>query len=120
MADVGIYCKFANITARVGTRASAVSNVVAWTDVIVLDVENMINVMTRKNWSDGYAALDVDVKYLLMDAASCMCAMYVIQYDMSGMPSREAETRLDFLRDSFYRDVGLLKDINMQTFMDEA
>ena len=120
MADVGIYCKFANITARAGANCSAVSNLVAWTDVIVLDVENTVNVMTRKNWSDDYAALNVDVKYVLMDCAASLTAMYVIQYDLSGMPSREAETRLDFLQNRFDVSIELLKDMKRKDFMDGA
>lgn len=117
MADVGIYCKYANIAARAGARCNTTSNAVAWTDVIVLDMEALINVMTKKNWSDIYAGLNADVKYILMDATACACAMLVIQYDLSSIGSREAETRLDFLRDCFYRDVKVLQSDDMKTFI---
>ena len=120
MADVGTYCKFANITLRVGARASATSNLVAWTDNVVLDVEATINSMTRKNWSDGYAALNADVKYILMDCAASLCAMYVIQYDMSGMSSREAETRLDFLYNRFMSCIKVLENKQTEDFMTGA
>lgn len=121
MVDVGIYCKYANIATRAGSRCSATSNAVAWTDLIVLDVESIINVMTRKNWSDVYSDLNADVKYILMDCAANLCAMYVIQYDMSGMTSREAETRLDLLYNAFMRDIKVLEDKNAtQTFMTGA
>ena len=120
MADVGIYCKFVNITARVGANASAVSNLVAWTDNIVLDCEAKVNVMTKQNWSDDYAGLNADVKFLLMDAAACLCAMYVINYDLSGMPIKEAETRLDLLNNTFTVDIKMLQDIKAKDFMEGA
>ena len=120
MADVGIYCKFDNITKRVGANASAVSNLVAWTDVIVLDVESKINALTRKNWSDDYAGLNVDVKYILMETAACMCAMYVLNYDTSAMSARESETRLDFLKNTFDENIKYLIDVKTKTFVDGA
>ena len=120
MGDVGIYCKFVNITARAGTRCSAVSNLVTWTDNVVLDAESLVNVLTKKNWSDAYAGLNDDVKYLLLDATACYVAMLVIQYDMSGMPAREAETRLDFLRDCFLRDIKALEVMDIKNFITGA
>ena len=120
MADDGIYCKFANITARVGANASAVSNLVGWTDGIILDVESSINVATRYDWSTNYAALDAVVKYALMDASACMAAMYVLLYDISGMPSREAETRLDFLNDRYKTSIAMLKEVVTKDFITNA
>lgn len=123
MADDGVYATFAQITARVGARASGVSNLVGWTDAIILDVENTINDMTRKIWAvdaAAFAALDVSTRKMLTDTAACLCAMYVLQYDMSGMPSREAETRLDFLNDRFKNNIRILEDKNKtQTFIDQ-
>jgi len=121
MADVGIWCKNANIQARAGSGANATAKAVAATDVYVLDVEAMINCLTRKNWSDAYAGLNADVKYLLMDAAACMCAIYVIMYDFSGYSSKgEAQTIIDICRDNFIRDIELLKDMKTQDFMTGA
>lgn len=120
MVDVGVFCKNANIIARAGANVSATSAAVGWTDTVVLDAENLVNALTRKNWSDAYASLNVDVKYLLMDAAACACAMYVINYDLSGMAAREAETRLDFLRDCFWRDIKALQDLKTQDFVTGA
>lgn len=120
MADVGIWCKNANIIARAGANVSATSAATAWTDTIVLDCESLVNAITRYNWSDAYSTLNVDVKYVLMDAAASLAAMLVINYDMSGFPSREAETRLDFLRDCFERDIQLLKDIKARDFVENA
>ena len=120
MADFGVYAKFASISARVGTRASAVSNLVAWTDLIILNVETTINVMTRKIWAvddAAFTALSVSTKTILTDAAACLAAMHVIQYDISGMPAREAETRLDFLYNRFLSDIKILEDVKTRDFL---
>ena len=120
MADFGVYAKFASISARVGTRASAVSNLEGWTDLIILNVETTINVMTRKIWAvddAAFTALSVSTKTILTDAAACLAAMYVIQYDISGMPAREAETRLDFLYNRFLSDIKILEDVKTRDFL---
>lgn len=121
MADVGIWCKNANIQARAGAGANATSKATAATDVYVLDAENLVNCLTRKNWSDAYAALNVDVKYILMDAVASYCANIVIAYDFSGYSSKiEAQTLIDINRDNFMRDIELLKDMKTQDFMTGA
>ena len=121
MADVGIWCKNANIAAKAGSGANATAVATANTDVFVLDVENIINVMTRKVWAvdaAAFAALNAAVRNILMDAASCLCAIYVISYDMSGYSSRgEAQTMIDVYRDSFVRDIETLKDLKNQDFL---
>ena len=118
MADVGIYCKNANIQAYAGINANATSKAVAATDVYVLDVEAGINARTRYNWSDAYSALNADVKYLLMQTAAAKCAMVVIMNDMSGFSSRvEAETMLDFLRDIYELNIKALEDLKVRDFV---
>jgi len=119
--DLGIYCKNANIAARAGAGANATAVAVAATDVYVLDVEAYINAATRNNWSDGYAALDVDVKYILMDAAACLCAVYVINYDMGGYTSlAEAQTMLNVLWSRAQECIKLLQDLKTQEFVEGA
>ena len=121
---MGIYCKNANIAAKAGYGASATAVAEANTDVFVLDVENIINVMTRKVWAvdaAAFAALSAAVRNILMDAASCLCAIYVVMYDMSGYSSRgEAQTIIDVCRDSFVRDIEILKDLKAQEFIEGA
>lgn len=117
MPDIGIYCKNANIQAYAGINANATAKAVAATDIYVLDVESAINVATRKNWSDGYAALNVDVKYMLMQTAAARCAQIVIMNDMSGFTSRvEAETMLDVLQNMYVTNIELLKMQPQQDF----
>ena len=58
--------------------------------------------MTRRNWSDDYAALNGDVKKVLQEAASNMAAVYVIQYDMFLYTQiEEAQTMINILMARF-------------------
>jgi hypothetical protein len=118
MADVGIWIKNANIQARAGANASATAKATAATDVYVLDVEAFINDACLYNFSDKYASLNDDVKFLLMDVGACICAMYVISYDMSNFSSRsEAQTMLDFLDSRYKAGLEILRAKVTQTFM---
>jgi len=119
MADVGIYTKNADIQARAGIYANTTSKATAATDVYVLDIESMINVKTRYNWSDAYTAgLNADVQGILTHTSACWCAMIVIQSDMSGYTSRaEAKTMLDFLNNEVNKGISFLKEKGAETFM---
>jgi len=122
MADFGIFTKNADIQARAGVNANTTSKAVAATDVYVLNVESTINVMTRYNWSDAFTAgLNVDVSGILTETGACLCAIYVIQSDMSGYTSRgEAESMITVLRDIALRNIQILRDIKAQTFIQNA
>ena len=122
MADVGIYTKSADIQARAGTNANATSKAVAATDVYVLNIEAMINSLTRFNWSDAVTAgLNADVQGILTEASACLCAIYVIQWDMSGFTSRvEAEDMINILRDKALFAISILRDKKVQRFVQEA
>lgn len=122
MADDGIWTKNADIQARAGANASATSKAVGATDVYVLDVEASVNVLTRYNWSDAVTAgLDADVEGILREVTACLCAIYVIQWDMSGFTSRtEAEDMINVLRDVALRNMAILRDKANQKFIQEA
>ena len=118
MADDGIWTKNVDIQAKAGTKANATSKATAATDVYVLEVESMVNVLTRYNWSDAYAGLNADIKDILKEATSNLCAIYVIQWDMSGFTSRvEAEDMVNILRDRALFALSLLRDKKNQDFM---
>jgi len=79
--------------------------------------EAYVNVATNYNWCDAYAALSTDVKYLLVDAATNIAAIYFINYDMSGYTSRiEAETMMDVLRDRTQMDIEILQKAALADF----
>jgi len=118
MVDDGIWTTNADIQGKAGTNANATSKATAATDVYVLEIENMVNVLTRKNWSDIYSTLNVDVRDILKGITSNLCAIYVIQWDMSGFKSRtEAEDMINVLRDAALRDLSILRDKKNQEFM---
>lgn len=121
MADDGIWTTNADIQARAGTNANATAKATAATDVYVLDVEGLINCITRYNWSDAYATLNVDVKDVLKEASACLCAIYVIQWDMSGFTSNlEAEDMINVLRDRALFAISILRDKKTQDFINGA
>jgi hypothetical protein len=121
MADTGIFATTAEVGYKAGANASATSKAEAYVNSYMTQVESYINVVTRKNWSDAYAALNVDVKGLLKLAASNMAAIYVISYDLSGFSSRtEAEDMINVLWDAANAAIQLLKDQKSVAYMEGA
>lgn len=122
MADEGIWTKNADIQAKAGTKANATAKAIAATDIYVLDVEAFVNCVTRFNWSDAVTAgLNADVEGILREASANLCAIYVIQWDMSGFTSRiEAEDMINTLRDAALRALSLLRDQKTQDFITGA
>jgi hypothetical protein len=107
MADTGIFCTTAEVGYKAGANASAVSKAETYTNNYVAQAESYINCICRKNWSDVYSSLNVDVKGILKECASCLAAIDVINYDMSGFTSRaEAELMIKVL---FKKSVDCLK-----------
>ena len=78
-----------------------------------LMAEGRINTESGYNWSDWYTAYSAtypDVAGLLVDAATNLGAIYVINYDMSGfMNIQEATTRINVLYAQLQNDISLLK-----------
>lgn len=122
MADFGIYTKNADIQARAGANANATAKLTAATDIYVLNVESFINSSSRFNWSDAFTAgLNADTAGILTETGACLCAIYVIQFDMSGFVTRtSAENMVNILRDISLRNLSILRDKKTQTFIQEA
>ena len=121
MADTGIFATTAEVERKAGTNASATSKAEAYVNDYMTQAESLINVITRKNFSDVYSTLNVDVKGLLKEVASNIAAIYVITYDMSGYTSRvEAEDMINVLRDAALRGLSILRDKKMETFIEKA
>lgn len=122
MADVGIYTKNADIQAEAGINANATAKAIAATDVYVLNVEAVINSLSRYNWSDAFATgLNADVKGILTETGACLCANKVIKAEMSGYTSRiEAEDMINVNRDTALRNLQILRDKKVQLFIQNA
>ena len=118
MADDGIWTTNAAIQAKAGTNANATAKAAGETDKYVLQVEAMVNILTKVNWSDIYSTLDDDLKQILLEITSNLCAIYVIQWDMSGFTSRtEAEDMVNILRDAALRDMSIVREQIAKDFM---
>lgn len=90
-------------------------------EILILQAESYVNAIGRKNWTDDYATLNEDVKYILEDITSNISAMYAINYDMSGYTSRqEAQTMLDVLWARIQVNVKQLKEQEDVTFIETA
>ena len=123
MANAGQFAQDADILLRLGTNASATVKAAGWFDTIILDVEAVINVVTRFDWStaDAATALNSTVRGILIDTGACLAAIEGINWDMSGFSSRtEAENMINTLRDIALRNLSLLRDQKVRAFMLEA
>lgn len=121
MADDGIFATSAQVGYKAGAGKSAVSSAVAYTDFYLLQAESYICAVTRYNWRDAYAALNIDVKYLLQEAASNIAAIYVILYDMSGYNALSyAQLMLNVLWGRAELCINLLKDYKVKDMMGAA
>lgn len=121
MADTGIFCTTAEVERKAGANCSATSKAEGYTNDYVTQVESVINSMCRYNFSDNYAALNVDTKNILKEVASNLAAIYVIMYDMSGFTSRiEAEDMINILRDAALRGLSILRDKKVQDFINNS
>jgi hypothetical protein len=123
MADTGQFAKDADILLRVGTNASATVKAPGWFDTIILDVEAVINCVTRFDWdkADTASTLNTSVRGILIDTGACLAAIEGITWDMSGFTSRtEAEDMINVLRDIALRNLSLLRDKKTQDFITGA
>lgn len=121
MADTGIFATTAEVQRKIGANASSTANAEAYINDFMTQAESYINAVTRFNWSDNYASLNVDVKGLLKRAASSLAAMAVINYDLSGFfQIAEAQTRLNFLAFEANQCIALLKEQNVKDFVSGA
>jgi len=121
MAHTGIFATADECKDAMGAHASAAAIAEAFINRACAISESVINVMTRYNWSDTYAALNADVKKILADASASYVGMIGVMHDSSGYFSGEETTNiLNLNRDRFTRSVQILKDINMQDFVNSA
>ena len=121
IVDTGIFATTAEVERKAGANASAVSKAEAYVNQYMTEAESTINSMARFNFSDAYAALNVDTKNILKEISSNLAAIYVIQYDMSGYTSRtEAEDMINILRDAALRGMSILRDKKAQDFINAA
>ena len=120
MADP-TFCSVVEVGYKAGAGKSATAAAEAYVLAYAKGVESYINSVTRYNWSDAYAALNVAVKYILNEIQSNLTAMYVIMYDTSGYTGNgEVQAMLNVLWDRAQECIKLLQDIKVRDFMEAA
>ena len=105
---------------KAGAYANATAIGAAYTLAWGEQAEGLINTLTNKNWSSLYAGLHTDSNYtsgILVDCASSLVAIYILNYDMTGYPARTAETMLDVLYTAFWRDIKILQSMQGAAFV---
>ena len=121
MVYSGIFATLLEVQYKAGANASVVSNTDTYINTYMAQAESEINVAIRYNFSDVYAVLNTDVKGILTKCASCLAAIDVITYDMSGFASRgEAEDMVNIHRDTALRCIAILRDKKKQGFINDA
>lgn len=121
MADTSNFVVSGAVAIKCGAGVSATALTEANRNIAAAQAEAFINTVTRNNWSDDYASLNADVKYLLEEAAACWIAIDMIGYDMSGYTTRyEAESMINILWAKFWRIIDVLKDQKAVTYINGA
>jgi len=106
---------------KAGANVNSTYSAAAYTLAFGLMAESVINTESGYNWSDWYTAYSAtypDVVHLLVDAASNLGAIYIINADMSGFTNiQEAVSRINTLYQMYQNDIRLLKDQKARDFV---
>lgn len=130
MAHEGLWATSAECIAKAGDNYNSTNVNEAMINAFCLQAENLINSLTRYNWSDEFSApattatLSADVWHMLGFAESNLVAIYMLNYKPTGedgtMSRIEYEDRVNILRDGFLFAISILRDKKVQKFMREA
>lgn len=106
---------------KAGANVSATGSGAAYLEAFGEMAESYINVASGYNWSDWYTAYSAtypDVSQLLVDVATNLVAIYVINYDMSGFTNiQEAVARINTLWAMIEKEIALLKEEAKKDFL---
>ena len=122
MTDTGIFCSTVEVQRKAGSAANSTANSEAYINDYVAQVESSINAITRFNWSEVYSTLPNNTKQILKETASNLAAIYVISWDMGddGEKRVNSEDRINILRDAALRNISILRDKKVETFIKGA
>lgn len=116
-----IYALATEMGYKAGANVNSTATGAAYLEAFGEMAESVINVESGYNWSDwytAYAATYPDVASLLIDAATNLGAIYIINYDMSGFTNiQEATSRINVLYQMYTRDIELLKKEGKKDFV---
>ena len=108
-----------NVVLKAGLNASVLTE--AQYEELINQAECQINADTEYNWNDNYAALNVDVKYILQLAASNLAAIYLLDYNPNAWTISTATFKLNVLWNGYYEAIKVLREKDKgQIFVREA
>ncbi len=118
MVEAGTMSDNAEVVRKAGAFAGTTSTAEAYTNIYILDAESYVNVKTRKNWTDVYSTLNVDVKYILRETVSNLAAVWAILYDTQSYTIlEESEDLVNVLWAKAEVNIALLQETVYQTFI---
>ena len=130
MAHAGLWATSAECIAKAGANYNSTAVDEALINAYCLQAENLINALTRYNWSDLFTApattttISADVWHLLGLAESALVGKWMLAYKPTGedgaLSRIEFEDRINILRDDFLFAIAILRDKQVQKFMQGA
>ena len=120
MADEGIFATTAEVQRKVHVNASSVSNVEAYINQYMTEVESLINSDVTFNFSDKYSTLNVDVQGILKMAASELAALNVEAFDMDAIGRSTAVASANKHLHMYNMAIRILKVKNKEDFIKAA
>ena len=120
MADEGIFATTAEVQRKVHVNASTTSNVEAYINQYMTEIEAYINATVRFNFSDKYSTLNVDVQGILKMAASEIAALNVESFDLDAIGRTTATAAGNKHLHIFNLCMTTLKDKKKEDFINKA
>ncbi len=121
MAHEGIFATSDEIKFKAGSGVNSTGASEANINQLALEIEGFVNTVTRTNYSDSFAALNSDVQGILKEIETNYCGYFLIAYDNSGYNSqREAENLMNTCWARFIQCIGLIKNQESVTFINQA
>lgn len=115
------YAKATESTYKAGANVSSTATGASLLAAFGLNAEGKINAATEFNWSTwytNYGATYPEISELLVDCATNLVAIYIINYDMSGFTNiQEAVARENLLYTLYQEDLNLLKQQLTKDFL---
>jgi hypothetical protein len=116
-----IYALATEMAMKAGANVSSTGVGATYLEAFGEMAESIINVETGYNWGDWYTANGAtypDVSQILVDAATNLGAIYVINYDMSNFLNvQEAVSRINVLYQMYQNDLRVLKEEGKKDFL---
>jgi hypothetical protein len=121
MGHTGIFATAAECGAMAGELIDATGWVEANINSWCLQAESYLNVLSNFNFSDNFASLNADVKYILAEYEARYCAMCGIAYNMITITNRVVAEDMIMIHWSRMQEIEtiLTKQENV-TYMDGA